>query len=352
MTQQDLIKLIGLKISNETLIKHFDAAGLKQPKASTPNNSSSNINDKANNLGYYFNLEVRNEAIYPPYKEGKPAKWATFLTSVMLVGDNIRKKADTKPASFWNVTPPPTATLAEFEQFFGKPTNINEEYNTIYFSKKINDLVEIICQFSLDKKQLKALCAETAEERELISYLYFRELPASGADDHGTGMAEQNVMCMLVKWLHDHKWLTVGQNTILNADMHEILSFVRIQLKGKLWKNQLTNQDRQFANFVSDSISVEDAAGNSVKFRFQEIMLKAIGKWEEYNGFEAQYEALEAKGKTPDEYYWVSQERLLKNVPVNAENYAKFAKALDENLALYNQLMQLKVNREVFYFTD
>ena len=38
-TQQDLINLIGLKISDEKLIKHFDALGLKQPKSCTPNNS-------------------------------------------------------------------------------------------------------------------------------------------------------------------------------------------------------------------------------------------------------------------------------------------------------------------------
>ena len=351
MTQQDLINLIGLKISDETLIKHFDAAGLKQPKSCTPNNSSSNVADKANSLDYYFGLEVINEALYPPHKEGKPAKWATFLTSVSLVDEsNIRKKADTKPASFWNLTPPPTATLVEIEQFFGKPTAVAEEYNTIYFSKNINSLVDINCQISFDKKQLKSLEARVFEQRELISYLYFRELPASGADDHGTGMAEQNVMCMLIKWLHDHKWLNIGHNTALVADMPEILSFVRDTLKGKLWKNQLTNQDRQFANFIADSTSVEDAAGKTIKFRFQEIMLKAIGKWDEYSGFEAQYKALEAKGKTPDEYYWVSQERLLKNVPVNADNYTKFAKAMDENFALYNQLMQLKVNREAFNF--
>ena len=47
-TQQDLINLIGLKISDEKLIAHFDAVGLKQSKASTPNNSSSGINDKTN----------------------------------------------------------------------------------------------------------------------------------------------------------------------------------------------------------------------------------------------------------------------------------------------------------------
>ena len=35
-TQQDLIDSIGLKISDEKLISHFDALGLKQPKNCTP----------------------------------------------------------------------------------------------------------------------------------------------------------------------------------------------------------------------------------------------------------------------------------------------------------------------------
>ncbi len=36
MTQQDLINLIGLKISDQKLINHFDGLGLKQPKSCTP----------------------------------------------------------------------------------------------------------------------------------------------------------------------------------------------------------------------------------------------------------------------------------------------------------------------------
>ena len=49
-TQQDLIKMIGLKISDEKLIAHFDAVGLKQPKVSTSNNISIDTNDKTNKI--------------------------------------------------------------------------------------------------------------------------------------------------------------------------------------------------------------------------------------------------------------------------------------------------------------
>ena len=50
VTQQDLIDLIGLKISDEKLIKHFDALGLKQPKNCTPKNDSGGVVNKQENI--------------------------------------------------------------------------------------------------------------------------------------------------------------------------------------------------------------------------------------------------------------------------------------------------------------
>ena len=49
-------------------------------------------------------------------------------------------------------------------------------------------------------------------------------------------------------------------------------------------------------------------------------------------------------------FYWIVQEKMMKSIPVNEDNYALFAKAVEENLALYNRLMQLKVNRDYYYF--
>jgi hypothetical protein len=142
MTQQDLINLIGLKISDEKLISHFDALGLKQPKACTPNSSNNSVANKAANTDYYLNYKVTHAACHPPVREGKPKKWATFLKSISFVNEsNILKKPDTEPASFWNVSPPPTADLATIKAFFGEPNATDE--STIYFCKKLNDLVEI-----------------------------------------------------------------------------------------------------------------------------------------------------------------------------------------------------------------
>jgi hypothetical protein len=349
-TQQDLINLIGLKISDEKVIKHFDALGLKQPKSCTPNNSSSDVAHKELSIDYYFSYEVRHEDCHPPKREGKPAKWASYLKSISFVNEsNILKKPDLKPASFWNVSLLPTADLAAAKAFFGEPTATDE--NTIYFCKSLNDLVEIKCQFSVKQQRACAIWASIIEQRELISYLYFRDLAIGESDDSGSGMAEQNFQCMLVKWLHDNKQLNVAQNEALPADNKAILSFVHMHFKGKIWKNHLVNQDRVFANFVSDGTSLTDENGKDLRLRFQEIGLIALGKWDEYQRFETDYRKLDDAGKDPGEFYWLKQEIYMKNIPINESNYALFAKALDDNLALYNRLMKLPVNRE-YYMLD
>jgi hypothetical protein len=353
MTQQDLIKLIGLKISDEKVIKHFDALGLKQPKSATPNNSRGGVAHKELSIDYYCSYEVTHEACHPPKREGKPAKWATYLTSISFVNEsNILKKPDPKPASFWNVSPPPTADLAAVKAFFGEPTSTDE--NTIYFCKSLNDLVEIKCQLSVKQQRARAIWASIIEQRELISHLYFRDLAIGESDDSGSGMAEQNFQCMLVKWLHDNKYLNVAQNVALPADKSAILSFVKQHLNGRVWDNQLTKQgnseqDYLFNNFVSDGKFLTDENGTEIRLRFQEIGLKALGKWDEYNNIEIEYDKLKEAGNRPSEPYWNQQENFMKNIPINEENYALFAKALDENLALYNRLMKLKVNREYYW---
>ncbi len=348
-TQQDLINLIGLKISDEKLIKHFDALALKQPKSCTPNNNSSDVAHKALSIDYYFGDEVTHEACHPPKREGKPTKWATYLRSVSFVNSsNILKKADPKPASFWNASPPLTADLAAVKAFFGEPTTTDE--NTIYFCKKINDLVEINCQFSIEKQRAHAIWARIAEERELISYLYFRDLAIDESDDSGGGMAEQNFQCMLGKWLHDNKHLNVAQSERLPADKAAILRFVHTHFKGKIWQNHLVNQDRMFANFVSDGTFLTDENGVKIKLRFQEIGLKALGKWDEYKNFEIEDDKRREAGIETDVRYWDQQESFMKNIPINESNYVLFAKAIDENFALYNRLMQLQVNRDYYNF--
>ncbi|MGB4812101.1 MAG: hypothetical protein WBP13_06425 [Methylophilaceae bacterium] len=351
MTQQELVNLIGLKITDDKFIAHFSAVDLKLPKSCTPNNNYNSVADKANQLDYYLRMGVTNEACYPPVKEGKPAKWATYLKAISLINEStIHKKADTKETCFWNLTPPPTATLAEIEAYFGKPTCVSEKNNTIYFSKKINNLVEINCQVSIQRQAMRSLYLSIVEERDLISYLYFRDLPKGASDIYGSGMSDQNAMCMLINWLHDNKQLSVGENVSLNATKQDILAFVHQQLKGKLWQNQLKNQDRQFANFIADGKTVESEKGEKLRFFHKETMLKALGKFEEYMNFKVHYEALEAAGKETGEGYWVPQEALIQSIVINAENYALFAKEMDASLAHYNQLMQLKVNREAYNF--
>lgn len=220
----------------------------------------------------------------------------------------------------------------------------------IYFGKSINDLVEINCQFAVKQQRARAIWASITEQRELIRYLQFRDLATGESDHHGSGMDAQNFMCMLVKWLHDNKQLNVAQNEALPADKQLILSYVHTHFKGKIWQNHLLNQDRMFANFVSDGTTLTDENGQQFRLRFQEIGLKALGKQDEYNNIEINYDRLKEAGKEPDVFCWIHQENFLKNIPINESNYALFAKALDENLALYNKPMQLKVNRECYHF--
>ncbi len=348
-TQQDLINLIGLKISDEKLISHFDAAGLKLPKNSTPNNRFIDVNDKVTHIHYWFDHEVHHETCCPPKREGKPAKWATYLKGISLVNEsNILKKPDTKPASFWNVSPPPTADLSAIKAFFGESKKSTED--VLYFNKALNDLVEIDCQFAVKQQRARSIEIGIIEQSEIISYLYFRDLADGESDDYGDGMAAQNFQCMLVKWLHDNIHLNTAQNVALPAYKAAILSFVHGQFKGKIWRNHLVNQYRLFSIFASDNTILTDESGQKLTLRFQEIGLKALDKWDEYKNVEIEYDRLKEKGKEQSVFYWIVQEKMMKSIPVNEDNYALFAKATEENLALYNRLMQLKVNRDYYYF--
>ena len=119
VTQQDLIDLIGLKISDEKLISHFDALSLKQPKSCTPNNSSSDINDKANNIAYWFNYKVTHKTCHPPKREGKPAKWTTYLTSISFVNEStILKKPDKKTRHFLERLTTTNSRFVNCDSFF------------------------------------------------------------------------------------------------------------------------------------------------------------------------------------------------------------------------------------------
>ena len=69
---------------------------------------------------------MTNETCHPPKREGKPAKWATYLKAISLVNEStIVKKPDTKPTSFWNISPSPNANLAEISSFFCEPNAIS-----------------------------------------------------------------------------------------------------------------------------------------------------------------------------------------------------------------------------------
>lgn len=120
--------------------------------------------------------------------------------------------------------------------------------------------------------------------------------------------------------------------------------------KGKILQNHLVNQDKMFANFISDGMNLLDEKGEDINIRFQDIGLKALGKWDAYRQFESDYDKLAEVNNRSDTPYWDKQEDFMKSIPINDANYALFAKAIDDNLALYNQLMQLPANREKYNF--
>ena len=155
---------------------------------------------------------------------------------------------------------------------------------------------------------------------------------------------------MLVKWLHDHKHLNVAQNESVAADKSAILRFVHTHFKGKIWQNHLVNQDRLFANFLSDGMYLEDENGISIHLRFQEIGLKVLGKWDEYKNFETESDRLKETNNYPEIPYWIEQENLMKSIPINETNFALFAKGVDDYLVRYHQLMLLSVNRKTYNF--
>lgn len=120
MTQQDLIKLIGLKSTDAELLAHFELYGLaKPPKNLTSNNGGKIIHDKERNIYYSFNFEVYNDNFYPPVDVGiknRDYKFQAYLSEIsFLYKEPSTKKPDPKEVLFWNLTPAPTASLKEVE---------------------------------------------------------------------------------------------------------------------------------------------------------------------------------------------------------------------------------------------
>ena len=142
----------------------------------------------------------------------------------------------------------------------------------------------------------------------------------------------------------------MAQNEALAADKSAILHFVHSHFKGKIWQNHLVNQDRLFTNFVSDGTYLVDENGIPIHLRFQEIGLKALGKWDAYKNFQIESDRLKETNDYPDIPCWEEQENLMKNIPINDANFALFSKGVDDCLVRYHQLMLLPANRKTYNF--
>lgn len=156
MNQTELLELLGLNVSSPILIAFFKKYNLGSlPKSLTSNNAFKIINNKELNLYFSFKIEVTDNIHYPLIDIGiknKDHKFSPYLTEIgFLYKEPPLKNLDPKNIDFWNLTPPPTASLEEIKSFF--EDKAKEYPQLLFFSKKQNDDSQI--NFRFNKMQNK-----------------------------------------------------------------------------------------------------------------------------------------------------------------------------------------------------
>ncbi|PSL46354.1 hypothetical protein CLV51_103332 [Chitinophaga niastensis] len=320
MIQQDLIDLIGLKVTDEKLIAFFNKHGLKQPKSCTPNNAWLSVDDKANNVTYSFAYKVIRDGFYPYRKEGR--NWVTYLTRVGFVNEStIRKKKDTKPDSFWNVSPNPQTPMNEMVKHFDRVKH-EEAFNYLHCEKDYGPDKKICVQYNTEDDALSAYWVKLEEHREVFAHFKFKR----GEYDY-----DIQLHGMIIKWLFDNQYLALDKSVYENPlpnNTEAVLTFVQDHLKGRLFDNQLSATESKlfyFLTYLRSAKVFETATGEGVSFYLPELATKAAGIYDTYQAARSNSIA--------------STDDIIRTIVFDDAHYAAFSKALTENYTLFKTLI-------------
>lgn len=331
MTQQDLIKLIGLKSTDAKLLAHFEQYGLAQPpKNLTSNNAGKIIYDKERNIYYSFNYEVYNDHFYPPVDVGiknLDHKFQAYLSEIsFLYKEPSTNKPDPKDVLFWNLTPAPTASLKEVEEWFGQAESNRRK--GLFFEKKFTDVLEVKAWYDDKKKLLISNWVGIITHAELISHYYLEK--------EGWFSYEAHLYAMLVKWLFDNRYLVLDDEVYvkgLPVDTDAVLNWTAHHLNRHVWDNQITSEYllRSFMFEIrGNSASLKNEDGVGVNFNFIKVHLRLAGQLETYLKFHSGQEE--------------ERKEMLRSITFNETNYAAFYNEMNNWFVYFKTLTEANTN--------
>ncbi|MBT2564380.1 hypothetical protein J7E50_23470 [Pedobacter sp. ISL-68] len=310
MTQQNLLALLGLPVTDPNIISFFaqrnlvlpQSVPIMKPNSTTPLGikNSGGLNDKEWGFSCHFKSEVLNED-FPVLKEGK--KYLLYLTQIVFDGKLYQKRQRKEPDSFWNVSPPPDSSLESIENHFGK-FDQSKKYPSIYFP--FNKHVDIIVSLISTENRLSGYFAAVKETYELYHATEFDR----------KWNYEVNLILMVIKWLNDHHYL-INHVQPLTNNVDSVLTFVQTALNSHLWESQLI-QNEQLRKFMLSSFDSK----YGLKNKFYALLRQL-----------EHYESLE----------WAEQKQWVATISFNDETYAAFYTAMNQS---FEQYKILKLNKQ------
>lgn len=315
MTITETINLVGLKSTDPKMIQWFEKHELKKPpKTINANQGSKSFDDKQNELSYYFFFNIINEKFYPPKSpKNDDYSFDCFLTNIYLF-ERKKKGNIEKPIEFWEDYIHPNATYEECCLFFDK--KVEESSNRGFFSKTLNELVEIRVCMTGDKKNIQSIDLYIKEENEFFSQYDFKE-----DNEHNT--TKQGYL-LVVKWLFDNRFLVLSEAIYaegLGFKDQEIRTFIATHLRNHVWDNQIELSKEpdlyKFLFKINSNSNVTLSNGEIINVYVQNLFLQAAGVWEEIQRI-----------SNEDDYKYEDITRLEKSAFLNEEQSIVFMNTL------------------------
>ncbi len=280
MTITEITSLIGSKSTDPKILQWFEKNELKNPpKTINANQGSKSIDDKQNELSYYFVFEITNDKFYPPKStKNDDYTFDCYLKSVSVFERNKKGNAE-KPNRFWENYINPNSTYEECCTFFNIEAK-HTDYHT-FFRKSLNELVEIKVWMTPNKEQVRTIELCIKEEVEIISIHNFKE-----NNEHNTA---KQAYLLIVKWLFDNHFLLLPEEIYtkgLSFDIQEIRTFVSTNLLNHIWDNQIDLVKEpdlyKFLFSVNSNSNIELINDEKMNVYARNLFLKQAGVWEEH----------------------------------------------------------------------
>ena len=280
MTLNEIIPLIGLKSTDVNLKAWFEQYQLsKPPKTVNVNQDVKDVDDKQHELTYEFTFNIINDQFYPPTSpKNDNYTFDCYLKSVSVFQRKMKGNIE-KPHAFWDNYIHPDSSYEECCAFFGSEGE-QSEYD-VFFSKMLNDTVEMCLWMTPDKSQVRAIELNIPESVEFLSVYDF--------DEQNEYNTIHQAYLLVVKWLFDQRYLLLPDEVYakgLSFDNEEIKAFVSEYLRNHIWANQLNLSKEpdlyQFLFNVCHNIHDKLKNDENLDAYVKHLFLKQAGIWEEH----------------------------------------------------------------------